>query len=61
MYAVKCFCLCEEDGASTGGGSELNSWGWISNPLEFIYAVNFAIACVESGSELNSWGWIAHH
>ena len=29
---------CGEDGACLGGGSDLNSWGWISNPLEFICA-----------------------
>ena len=27
-------------GACRGRGSELNSWGLISNALEFIYAVN---------------------
>ena len=31
---------CEKDGALIGRGSGLNSWGWISNLLEFIYVVN---------------------
>ena len=31
---------CEGDGACLGKGSELNSLGWILNPLEFICAVN---------------------
>ena len=31
---------CELAIACVENGSKLNSWGWISNPLEFIYAVN---------------------
>ena len=39
----------------SSAGFELNSWGCISNPLEFNYAVKLSLWCSSDGSELNSW------
>ena len=36
-------------------GFELNSWGCISNLLEFNYVVKLSLWCSSDGSELNSW------